>query len=159
MPYGGLYSISSTAYTCTTANVLLQLKAGAAAPCQIKRVFVSAEGVTSSVMQGIGIYRYSVAATVTAAVLGTSIFDDQGGNVAASASLGTSATGIKGGTTGTAGDKIYTDDFNVLQGWEKIFTPSEYIIVPGGGIICVVLVGAPGSSTVFDATLTFSELG
>jgi hypothetical protein len=156
--YGNIYSISSTNFTVAAIKTLVQLKAGAAAPCKILRVVVSARGVTASAMVQIGIFRLSVASTVTAAVLGTSIFDDTGGNVTPACTLSTTGTGIQASAEGTYGDKPYTDDFNVLQGWEKIFTPAEQIIVPGAGIIGVVIPVAP-ASTAFDCTLTFQELG
>lgn len=157
--YGNIYTLSSAGLSVSTLQPMLQLKAGAAAPCKILRVVVSARGVTASAMQTIGIARMSAAATVTAAILGTSLFDDTGGNVAAACTLATNGTGINASTTGTVGDKIYTDDFNVLQGWEKIFTPLEQIVVPGAGIIAVYCPVAPGSATTFDTTLTFQELG
>jgi hypothetical protein len=143
----------------SSIKTLLQLKAGAAAPCKLLRAVVSARAVTASAMVQVGIYRATVGSTVTAAVLGTSLLDDTGGNVAAACSLGTSATGIQASAEGTyAADHIWDDDFNVLQGWEKIFTPLEQIIVPGGGIVVLLLPVAP-ASTAFDATLTFQELG
>lgn len=158
--YGNVYTLKSANQTVTTIRTLCQLKAGAAAPCKILRAVVSARGVTASAMQQVGIYRATVGSTVTAAILGTSLLDDTGGNVAAACTLGTAATGIAASAEGTyTSDHIYDDDFNVLQGWEKIFTPAEQIIVPGGGILVLLLPVAPGASTVFDATLTFQELG
>lgn len=157
--YGNIYTLKTTNQTISSIKTMLQLKAGAAAPCKILRAVVSARGVTASAMVQVGIYRVTVASTVTAAILGTSLMDDTGGNVAAAATLSTSGTGINASAEGTyTSDHIWDDDFNVLQGWEKIFTPLEQIIVPGGGIIGLLLPVAP-ASTVFDATLTFQELG
>ena len=139
-------------------KTLVQLKAGAAAPCKILRCVVSARAVTASAMVQVALYRLTVASTVTAAILGTSILDDTGGNVTPACTLSTSGTGIQASAEGTYGDKIYDDDFNVLQGWEKIFTPLEQVIVPGAGILGIVLPVAP-ASTAFDVVLTFQELG
>jgi hypothetical protein len=156
--YANIYTLKTSNRTISAIQTVLQLKAGATAPCKILRVAISARAVTASAMVQIGLYRLSGASTVTAAILGTSLLDDTGGNVAAAATLSTTGTGINGSAEGTYSDKIIDDDFNVLQGWEKIFTPLEQIIVPAATIIGLVIPVAP-ASTAFDAFMTFQELG
>lgn len=156
--YGNTYTLKTSNFTVAAIKTLLQLQAGAAAPCQLLRAVVSCRGVTVSTMMQVGVYRLSVPSTVTAAVKGTTILDDTGGNVTPAAQLGTSNTGVNASAEGTYGDKIIDDDFNQLQGWEKIWTPPEQIIVPGGGLVGIIVPVAP-SSVVLDAFLTFRELG
>jgi hypothetical protein len=156
--YGNIYTLKTSNFTVAAVKTLVQLKAGAAAPCKILRAVVSARGVTASAMVQIGIYRLSGASTVTAAVLGTTILDDTGGNVTPACTLSTTGTGVQASREGTYCDKIYDDDFNVLQGWEKIFTPLEQIIVPAAGLLGLVIPFSP-ASTAFDVVLTFQELG
>lgn len=156
--YGNTYTLKTSNFTVAAIKTLVQLQAGAAAPCKLLRAVVSCRGVTVSTMMQIGVYRLSAGSTVTAAVKGTSIFDDTGGNVSPACTLGTTATGINASAEGTYADKLIDDDFNQLQGWEKIWTPPEQIIVPGGGLIALVVPVAP-SSVAIDAFLTFQELG
>ena len=80
---------------------------------------------------------------------------------AAKAVGGASATGINASGEGSGQSDIIVDSFNLLNGWERIFTDAERIEIPGGAsfYLYMRLPSAPGSSTTFDADLTFGELG
>lgn len=159
MPYGNTYNLEMNATSVSAAISLLQWKCGAAGGALILRAWASQSSSTTSAQQRIQLRRKSAAATVTAAALGTNLFDVGATGVTPSASLGTAATGVNASVEGTDGDTVFEDSFNVLNGWEKIFIPEDRIFIPGAGIIALKFPVAPGSATTYEAGITVLELG
>lgn len=146
MPAGDVYTLRQSS-TVSTAITLLQLKAGANNGFVIIRASLTQYGSTTSVQETISIVRKSVAATVTAAIAGTTLLFRDPNQATASLSLGTSATGVTGASEGTDGDVPLQEGFNVLNGWLYIPVPEERLYVPPGGIIALKFLTAPASQT------------
>jgi hypothetical protein len=140
----------------STAITVLQIKCGASNPCEIIRASVSQRGSTTSAEEIIELVRKSAAATVTAAVAGTTLLSRDPGQPTAGLSLGTSATGHTATAEGTDTDVILKEGFNVLNGWLYLPVPEERIYVPAGGIIGLKFPVAPASQT-WEFTITVRE--
>lgn len=152
------YTLKSLAagQTISTAITVLQLKAGAAAPIEILRMSLTQKGSTTSAEEKIAVVRKTAAATVTAAVAGTTLVKPRTNDPVAAASLGTAATGYTGTAEGTDGDELIHDGFNVLTGWLYLPIPEERIWIPGGGILALKFLTAPASQE-WHASITFRE--
>lgn len=146
MPAGDVYTLRQSS-TISTAITFLQLKAGANNGFVIIRASLTQYGSTTSAQEEIEIVRKSVAATVSTAVAGTTLFFRDPNQAAASLTLGTSATGVTATGEGTDGDVILREGFNVLNGWMYIPVPEERIYVPPGGIIGLKFPTSPASQT------------
>jgi|SRR5581483_3961603 len=146
MPAGDIYTLRNHA-TVSTAISVLQAKAGANNGFEIVRASVTQYGSTTSAQEEIEIVRKSGAATVTAAVAGTSLMSRDPNQATASLSLGTSATGVTATAEGTDSDVIIREGFNVLNGWLYLPTPEERPYVPPAGIIALKFPTAPASQT------------
>ena len=146
MPQGDIYILKNSA-TVSTAITVLQLKAGANNGFEIVRAQANQRGSTTSVEEAIALVRKSAAATVTAAVAGTTLFFRDPNQAAASLSLGTAATGVTATVEGTDGDVAWEEGFNVLNGWLYLPVPEERIYVPPAGIIALKFLSAPASQT------------
>jgi hypothetical protein len=145
----------SGAYTVTvrheaivaTAISILQLKAGAAAPFEILRAWLTQSLSETSTQEKLQLVRKTAAATVTAAVVGTHVFKHATNDPTPGLELGTAATGVIATAEGTDGDAIDLEGFNILNGIMWVPTERERIWVPGGGFIALKLPVAPASAT------------
>lgn len=142
----------------TGSNIsLLQLKAGVNGPIEILRFWITQSTNTSSSQMSGGLIRKSGAATVVAAVAGTTLLKQNPISPTADASLGTTATGITASAEGTDGELSIVKGFNILTGLEHLFTPDERLLVPQGGIVAVKLIAGAVSCTWY-AGIHFREL-
>ena len=151
------YILTNNGVTISTAISALQLKAGTNGPIEILRCWATQASSTTSAQCSIGLVRKTAAATVTAAVAGTTLNKQNPVNPAADASLGTAATGITATVEGTNGEIAHVEGFNVLSGFNYLPTPEERIIVPQGGIIALTFLDAP-SSAKWYCCIHFREL-
>ena len=136
-------------------GTLVQIKCGANVVIKLLRAWCKQSSSTTTAMQNIRLQRTSTASTVTSK---TPILHDKG-DAASGCPGGTSATGVNGTAEGTPGDLILADDFNVLVGWEKIWTPDEAIIVgPNTPYIGLFLPTVPTGLTM-SAGITYGEVG
>lgn len=151
-----IYTVRLPATSVSGAITLIQVKPGISSVL-VLRARVSQNSGTSSAMQDVSLGTSTGAATVTSA---TPTPHDTDG-AAAKAVGGTTATGYNASGEGTGQTDTIRDSFNVLSGWERIFTPEERMEVPGGGgtFLYLRLPAAPGSATTFNADLTFGEIG
>lgn len=152
-----IYTLKNNGVTIATAITALQLLAGTAGPVEVLRASLTQSSSTTSAQTSAGVIRKSAAATVTAAVLGTTLLEQNPVSPASNANLGVSATGITASAEGTNGERTVERGFNVLNGFEWLPTPEERILAPQGGILALYFVSAPPSATWF-AELTFREL-
>ena len=154
MPATGVYSAYMEAVSVSGAITLVQVKAGSTHIVRILRAWCSQSSTTTSARQRIQVLRKSAAATVTS-------FTPKplNGSQAAKAVGGTSATGHTASGEGTDGDVLFTDAFDLVTGWEKVWIPEERIIVPAGGIIALKFPAAPGGATTITAGFDFDEIG
>lgn len=154
MPQSGVYTLSLRRTSISTAISILQIVAGAEG-LEILRVVVGQKGSTTSQTEAISLVRKSVAATVTAAILGTSLFRHNPlETVTAPVLLSTGGTGIMATVEGTDTDEVYSDTFNVLNGKLYVPTEKERIYVPPAGIIALKFHDAPVAQT-WTASITF----
>ena len=151
-----IYTVKLAAVSVTGNITLIQVKPGISSVV-VLRARVSQNSGTASAMQDVAIGTSTGAATVSSATPTPHDID----GAAAKAVGGTSATGVNASGEGTGQTDIIRDSFNVLSGWERIFTPEERIEVPGGGgtFLYLRLPVAPGGATTFNADLTFGEIG
>ena len=151
-----VYTVKMAAQAVTTGITLIQVKPGISSVVLL-RAKLTQSNIATSAMQRVAIGTSTGAATVTSA---TPAPHDADG-AAAKAVGGASATGINASGEGSGQSDIIVDSFNLLNGWERIFTDAERIEIPGGAsfYLYMRLPSAPGSSTTFDADLTFGELG
>lgn len=151
-----VYTVKLANTSVSGAITLIQIKPGISS-CVLLRCKVSQNSTTTSTMQDVAIGTSTGAATVTTATPSPHDFD----GAAAKAVGGTSATGVNASGEGTGQSDIIRDSFNVLTGWEKIFTPEERIEIPGGGgtFGYIRFPAAPGSAIMVNADLTFGEIG
>jgi hypothetical protein len=145
------YKLKNLGVAIATAITVAQLKLGTNGPGVVLRHSLTQDGsVTSTQIRG-GLIRKSAAATVTAAVAGTTLNKQNPVSPTTDASLGVSATGITATAEGTDADQLSTRGFNVLNGMEVVYTPEERDVIAQGGIIAQKLL------TLFNSTWS-SEL-
>lgn len=150
-----VYTVRMEATTVSTSITLIQIKPGISS-LMILRMKVSQSSSTTSAMQDVAAGTSTGAATVTSATATPHDID----GAAAKAVGGTTATGVNASGEGSGQTNILRESFNVLNGWEKIFTPEERIEVAGGGSEFFFLrFPSSPSSTTFNAEVTFGEIG
>lgn len=151
-----VYILKNNGVSISTAITAQQLKCGTNGPAAILRHSLTQAGSVTSTQINASLRRKSAAATVTAAVAGTTLLKQNPVNPTADASLGTSATGITASAEGTDGELTYARGFNVLNGQEAVYTPEERVIVPQSGIIAQKIDTA--FNTTWHSELVFMEL-
>lgn len=160
MPSGDVYAVLNKAVTVSTAITVIQIKAGANNGIEILRASATQRGSTTSVQEDIAFVRKSSAATVTAAVDATdntaTIVRRDPNQSAASATLGTTATGITASGEGTDANCLLREGFNVLNGWMYLPVPEERIYIPPAGILGLKFLSAPASQA-WDFEVWFIE--
>lgn len=154
---GPVYSLTNNGVPISTAITAIQLKAGTNGPCEILRAALTQAGNTTSTQPSAGITRKSSAATVTAAVSGTTLHKHNNAAPTTDASLSTSGTGITASAEGTNSATLADRGFNILNGYEWLATPEERIMVATAGIVGLTFLTAPPSSTWY-ASFTWREL-
>lgn len=158
MAAGDVYTLVHKRIVVATAITILQIKAGTNSPCEILRAWVSQHLSTTSAQAQISFIRKSTAATVTAAIVGTTLYKRSPNAGTPDVILSTSGTGLTATAEGTNTDEIYPDSFNVLNGWLYLPVPEERILIPISGNLGLTFMVAPASHT-FTAGITFRELG
>ena len=151
-----VYTLKNGGVAIATAITVQQLKAGVNGACAILRHSMGQAGSVTSTNITAALNRKTAAATVTAAVAGTTLLKQNPISPASDASLGVAATGITATAEGTNGEQPFNMAFNVINGQETIYTPEEREIVPQGGIIGQTLPTAFNST--WFSTLKFMEL-
>ena len=151
---GNVYSVTVSIAAVTTAQTLIQIKAGATTPLELLRAEVSQTTTETSDTAEFVIRRKTVAATVTSA---TPLLYLPSGPVA-DAVGGTAATGTDGSAEGTDSDILYQRGFNVLNGHTWLPTPEGRIIVGSAGIIALIS-NITVSSATLVAHVVFREFG
>lgn len=150
------YTLKNNGVSISTAITVAQFKAGVNGAVSILRHVLSQSGsVTSTQIKSL-LVRKTAAATVTAAVAGTTLLKNNPLNPTTDASLGTAATGITASVEGTDGEQTSSRGFNILNGQETLYSPEERIIVPQGGIIAQKLPTAFNST--WDSEFVFMEM-
>lgn len=161
MPYGNVYKETLRDVSVSTAITLVQLKAGTVGGALILEWAWTQRSDTTSRFQRVQLVRKTAAATVTAAVLGTDLTDENMTGVTASAVLSTSGTGNTATAEGTDGQEIDDTMINVLN-VPFIHTYTPFVDAPfiqASGIIGVKLPVAPAQADNMDAHIKFMELG
>jgi hypothetical protein len=141
----------------STNITVLQLKAGTNGPIEILRFWLTQSTSTTSAQCLAGLVRKTSAATVTAAVAGTTLFKQNLISPTADCTLATNGTGLTASGNDTSdGEAPTLRGFNALTGLEVLFTPDERIIVPTAGIIALKLLA--GATATWVAGIHFREL-
>lgn len=153
-PTGGITTIAGTPVTA------IQYTASATNTAELLYVSISQSGSTTSLMDQVRVVRKTAGATVTAGVVGTTIFDATG-NASSGAGtfrgvLSTAATGVVATAEGTDGDEPFRFNFNTLAGYEKDWQPNARIWVPVNGIIAVKIKSVV--AVTYDVTMVIREL-
>jgi hypothetical protein len=144
---GPVYYLKNNGVTIATAITVLQLLAGSGGPVEVLRASLSQSTSTTSAQVAAGLIRKSAAATVTAAVAGTTLLKGNPVAPASNATLSTSGTGITATVEGTNGELTTQRGFNVLNGYEWLPTPEERVLAPQAGILGLTFFGTPPSAT------------
>lgn len=66
---------------------------------------------------------------------------------------------INNTTQGNDGDIIDTFEWDLRMPAQRLYTPAQQDLIPGGGRVCVSLETAPGAGRTMSGILTFEELG
>lgn len=150
-----VYTEKLASTSVSGAITLIQIKPGISS-IKVLRAKVTQNSSTVSAQVDVAIGTSTGAATVTSVAAVPHDID----GAAAKAVNGTAATGVNASGEGSGQTDITRDSFNVLTGWERIFTPEEQIEVPGGGgtFLYLRFPLAPAATT-FNAELTFGEIG
>jgi hypothetical protein len=154
---GPCYTLKNNGVSISTAISVIQLKLGTNGPAELLRASQTQGTSTTSSQIAAKIVRKTAAATVTAAVAGTTLLKQNPINPASDASLGTAATGITASAEGTDGEAPIERGHNILNGWEWLPTPEERELVPQAGIVALKNSVAPPSATYY-AEIAFREL-
>ncbi len=152
------------AYQATMANIsvsgaitLVQVKPGVASII-ITRLKVTQSSTTTSAQQDVAWGTSTGAATVTSFTP-----KPQAPSAAAQAAYavgGTTATGVNASGEGSGQTDMCRESFNLLTGWERVFTPEERPEIQGGGAQFFYLrFPAAPSATTFNAEVDFLEVG
>lgn len=152
-----IYTLRNNGVTISTAISALQLAASTTSPIEILRFALTQGTSTTSAQIAARLVRKTAAATVTAAVAGTTLNKNNPIMPTSAAQLGTALTGITASAEGTNGEIDIERAFNVLNGLEWLASDAEQIIVPSGGIIALQFSVAPPSATWY-AEIVFREL-
>ena len=144
----GVYTIVMPATVVSTARTLVQYNAPATRIAVVTRAWVTNTLSETSTQEEVEILRVTTAGT------GTSATPRPLGSFAAAAGTAT----VNNSAEGTAGDSLHREGFNILNGFEKIWTPAEYDIVPPSGRIALKFPVAPASAT-WSAGLIIAEFG
>lgn len=148
-PLGGL--------TTSAAITLLQVATHATRPVEVLRASVSQRGGVTSIQEKIALLRKSGAATVTAAVLGTTLLKANPNDQSPSLQLGTALSGHTASAEGTDSDVTIEEGFNVLSGWLYLPVPEERIKVPPASFFGMKFLQAP-TSQVWYPEIVLREL-
>lgn len=147
----GRYTVLAEAQTISTAITILELTAASTAALELYRAWISQGGSTTSAMARIQILRKS--GTITGTATPPTANPLEVGMPAFGGTVKWKAT-----AEGTDGAVIYSDSFNVLNGWLWLPVPEERIMVPPSGIIALKFPAAPASHA-FTYGLSFREIG
>lgn len=145
--------------TTVAANPVtaVQYAASSSNTAEVMYISISQSISTTSAMDQVRVVRKSAAATVTAAIAGTSLFDVAGGaSGTIKGPLGVNTTGIIGTVEGTDGDEVFRTNFNVLSGYERDWQPNARIWVPVSGIIAVKIKAVVALT--YDVTMIVREM-
>jgi hypothetical protein len=153
-PTAGITTVAGTPVTA------LQYVASSTNTAEVLYISISQSGSTTSAMDQIRMVRKTVAATVTAGVVGTTVFDAtgnaSGGAGTLRGTLGTAATGAVATAEGTDGDEDFRFNFNTLAGYEKDWQPNARLWVPISGIIAVKIKSVVALT--YDVTMVIREM-
>ena len=150
------YILKNNGVSISTAVTVAQFKAGVNGAVAILRHSLTQSGSVTSTQVASTLVRKTAAATVTAAVAGTTLLKQNPLNPTTDASLSTTATGITASAEGTDGEQTLSRGFNILNGQETVYTPEERVLVAQGGIIAQKLLVA--FTTTWYSELVFMEL-
>lgn len=156
MARGDVYTLRKE-IVIATAITALQLKAGANHGFEILEASVTQRLSETSVQEAISLLRKTVAATVTAAIIGTDLFKHDPNAPNPELSLGTAATGHTATAEGTDGDEIVRDGFNVLNGWSYQPVPSARVSLDPDAIIGLTFKAVAPSSQTWLFSITIQE--
>lgn len=153
----GVYTLNHKRITVSSAISIMQIKAGANTGFEIVRAMLNQTGSNNTGMFSASLIRKSIAATVTAAVLGGILNKNNPNDSDPTIELGTGATGISASNEGTDSEEVLSfPPFNVLNG--MIYKPrsDERIYVPAGGIIALKL-NTILAGTTWTGSITIKE--
>lgn len=152
-----VYELKNNGVSISTAITVLQLQAGTAGPIRLLRASLTQPSNTGAQVRA-ALVRKTAAATVTAAVAGTTLVKLNPIYPTANATLATNGTGITGTAEGTDGDIMAEEGAHTFNGW--LWVPAErgeQIVVPQSGIIALKFMAAPQAAT-WLARIVFEEL-
>lgn len=154
---GPCYIAVNNGVSISTAITALQLKAGVNGGAEILRASLSQGSTATSAQPAAALLRKTVAATVTAAVAGTTLLKQNPVNPTTDAVLSTAGTGITASVEGTNGEQFISDGFNDLNGYVYLPAQEERPFVPQSGIVGLTFLTAPQSATRY-ARIAYREL-
>lgn len=127
---------------------------------EILRISVSQQSSSTSQQLGVivgqkaSVFGTYVSATPQPMTMGTVASAIVGGTTAAAASCGVKATAEGAGTV----TSLWSDGFNILNGYLWVPTPEERIVIGPDLAFLVKLRGTPNTLTGWNATVVFREL-
>lgn len=149
-----IYTLSGTV-AASSAKILVQVRAGVSNAFEVIRATVVAVNATSSDQARVQLVRLTASATVTP----VSPRRLNSNDATCSSPGATNGNGINASTSGTEGDVLISEGFNVLAPW--VWIPScdeEKIILPPFGHLALKLDKATSGSLSYAAQVYFAEL-
>lgn len=146
----GVYTAILTPTAVTTNKTLVQVNAAATVALEILRCWITNTESEVSTAEEAEIIRRTTAGTSTA----YTPLPLQGSGACAS------TAGVNHTVEGTAGDSLWREGFNILDGW--MWAPlaaEERIVVPPSGRISIRFAANPEASTTVTAGIEFREIG
>ncbi|MCA1571362.1 MAG: hypothetical protein LC798_13780 [Chloroflexi bacterium] len=141
-----VYTARMAATALTAAKDLISIDAPATASMVVLRAAISQSGSETSDQVSALIRR------ATGAVGAGTVHTPRAHSPQAPAFPGTALVNLT--TDETAGDELYGEGFNLLNGFLWVPVPEERIVVPPSGIVVLRLHLAPAASTNIVASLT-----
>ncbi len=147
---GRMYTVTMDAAAVTAAKDLMRISAPSDAVVILHEVKVTQDESESSEQLPIQIHRASTDGTGTAATARPLQEGDAAFGGAAVVNLTADAT---------AGDIVWRESQNVLNGWHWLPTPEGRPVISPSGRMVIRLDAAPGASTKFTAVALVEEIG
>lgn len=149
----GTYSAILTPTAITTTKVLVQVNAASTVAVEVLRCWITNTESETSTAEEAEIIRRTTAGTPGSAYTPLAL----GGYAAAA-----STAGVNYSADGTAGDSLWREGFNILDGWmwePRDPTGRDRIFVPPSGRISIRFSANPEASTTVTAGILFAEVG
>lgn len=158
----GVYTVTGKAQTVVAAPQAVFINPGTTASLQVLRAWMSQNANATSAQQGVKTFtKITIFPTLVSATPALTSTIDQASKITGGTAGAAGTSGINSSANGAGAETdVYPDNFNVLNGWLWVPTPTDLLILSagsasGGGL---AFVGTPGTLTGWTFGLEFQEI-